>query len=104
MKSKLCGRVKVQSFIDADEGQVRQICRDAGWRVDGATGRKGNLCISNSTMTVYDVQSERKGCRVNSANLRKHNVVVACNKVENQCFPVHYEKYQSQKQGKKRCM
>lgn len=105
MKSKLCGRVPVQSFIDADEGQVKQICRKAGWRVNGATGSKGNLCISNSIMTVYNVQSVSKGgCKVKRAKPCKHKVVVACNKVENQCFPVHYEKYQGQKPGKEPCM
>lgn len=86
---RLCARTKVQSFIDEDEGQVKQVCRGGGNRV--ASG--GNLCISKSGMRVYDVMSRgtNQKCTVTKLTLRRHNVVVACGKVNNNCVPVHYQ-------------
>lgn len=106
MDNELCGRVPVQSFIDGDEGQVRQICHSGGQRVREATGPKGNLCISKSSMTVYDVKSKRQNnkCKVTSVNPGNHRVVVACDKVENKCLPVHYEKYIDQSPDNRNCM
>lgn len=93
MRKGLCGRVPVQSFIDASEWRVQQICSEDGWRVSS------NLCISDSTMTVYDVTSEWDECgccKVTRLRRRQQKVVVACNNVGNQCLPVHYEKYNNQ--------
>lgn len=104
-KYHLCGRTEVQSFIEDGEGQVQQICGSTGRRVKGATGKKGNLCISKSIMTVYNVKSVKNpACKVNSAELRKHKVVVACNKVQKRCLPVHYEKYSDQEPDNLTCM
>lgn len=99
----LCGRVKVQSFIDAEESQISQTCTGTGWRVEGAT--VGNLCINITPMDVFDVDSEKEGgkCTVKFVKQRKGPVVVACNMVEGQCLPVHYEKYSNQKKNNISC-
>nr|XP_046235844.1 uncharacterized protein LOC124054203 [Scatophagus argus] len=94
----LCGRVPVQSFIEAGENEVLQICRDAGRRV------KGNLCISESLMTVHDVKSQKMvHCNVSSVNSPKRKVIVACDKINNLCFPVHYQTYGYQQPGNETC-
>lgn len=105
VKKGLCGRTPVQSFINAAASQVDQICRGGGRQVRGATGGTGNLCISNSVLTVYDVCSNMSGsvCKVSSAKRRQHKVVVACDKVENICRPVHYERYNNQQPGNVVC-
>lgn len=75
-------------------------------RVSGATGSKGNLCISKSSMDVYDVTSMSINglCRVVRAQVARQPVVVACNKVNSQCLPVHYEKYIGQSPDDRACM
>ncbi|TWW63502.1 hypothetical protein D4764_03G0005100, partial [Takifugu flavidus] len=75
VKKGLCGRVPVQSFIQATEAQVVQVCGTAGSQVVGG----GNLCISKSEMKIYDVVSE---CSVKNVTVRRHKVVLACEKVE----------------------
>uniref|UniRef100_A0A671WGJ4 Ribonuclease A-domain domain-containing protein n=1 Tax=Sparus aurata TaxID=8175 RepID=A0A671WGJ4_SPAAU len=87
-EKKLCGRVPVQSFIDAPEKEVKDICSKEGLHVSG------NLCLSKSSMIVYDVEStfKMKGCEVlNVSKQQDHKVVVACDKVGNKCIPVHYQ-------------
>lgn len=95
----------MQTFIDGDEGQIKQVCRGGGKRVRGATGRKGNLCISVGGMTVYDVKSKisSRKCKVTSATRRRKNVILACDKVNNKCLPVHYEKDRGQKPTSQPC-
>ncbi|XP_056884362.1 uncharacterized protein LOC130523260 isoform X2 [Takifugu flavidus] len=75
VKKGLCGRVPVQSFIQATEAQVVQVCGTAGSRVVGG----GNLCISKSEMKIYDVVSE---CSVKNVTVRRHKVVLACEKAD----------------------
>ncbi|XP_056884668.1 uncharacterized protein LOC130523409 [Takifugu flavidus] len=101
LEKNLCGRTRVQSFIDADENQVSQVCRTSGKRV--VDGR--NLCISTSNMRVYDVQSRKtsKKCTVTKVTGSNHKVVLACNKVSNKCRPVHYEKWTNQKPENVNC-
>uniref|UniRef100_A0A671XL53 Ribonuclease A-domain domain-containing protein n=1 Tax=Sparus aurata TaxID=8175 RepID=A0A671XL53_SPAAU len=93
--------VPVQSFIDASEVDVQQICRKGGHRVKNG----GNLCISASSMTVYDVKSKHANgqCTVTSLIHRQQEVVVACNKVGNVCLPVHYQGYENQQPTKQNC-
>lgn len=95
-KNGLCGRVPVQSFIRATKAQVAQVCGTAGNRVVGS----GNLCISQSTMEIYDVESE---CFVKNVTVRHHKVVLACDKVGQKCLPVHYKKFKHQTAGDKNC-
>lgn len=90
-KHRLCGRGAVQSFIDAPEDDVKQICSNSGWRLND----NGNFCGSNNTMTTYDVKStqKKKHCTVVNVDVvSTQYVVVGCNKVGNDCLPVHFEK------------
>lgn len=97
-RENLCGRVRVQSFIEADLDDIERICSRAGWRVKGAAGRQGNLCISQSPMSVFDVSSKKlsEKCVVTNIRPREHPVVVACDGVGDRCLPVHYERYKEQ--------
>ncbi|XP_056884363.1 uncharacterized protein LOC130523260 isoform X3 [Takifugu flavidus] len=101
LNKSLCGRTFVQSFIEANESDVIEVCRTAGKRVEN--GR--NLCISNSDMKVYDIISLRinENCYIIMLRERNGKVVLACNKVKDQCFPVHYQKWTNQKAGKVKC-
>uniref|UniRef100_A0A3B4UTB5 Ribonuclease A-domain domain-containing protein n=1 Tax=Seriola dumerili TaxID=41447 RepID=A0A3B4UTB5_SERDU len=87
---RLCGRAPVQTFIDARVGAVHQICSRSGLRVQSSPG---NLCISRSRMQVFDVISDQN-CSMNRMRVQKgsQKVIVACDKVNNRCLPVHFEK------------
>ena len=100
-RKKLCDRVPLQSFIDDSEVNVQKICRNGGRRVKSG----GNLCISASSLTVYDVESKHANgqCTVTSLSHRQQKVVVACDKVANVCLPVHYQGYKNQQPTKQNC-
>ncbi|CAG05744.1 unnamed protein product [Tetraodon nigroviridis] len=78
VRMELCGRVLDQSFIQADEGLVSQVCRSSGKRVENG----GNLCISKSSMTFYVVKSHKQNgnCVVDDVDKKKDKVVLGCNK------------------------
>jgi len=87
----LCHR-RFQSFIrSSDQNLVEQICNGSGKRWSG------NLCTSNSSMLVYDVTVNTRGCIVTNVRSDTKYVYVACDIVVNQCLPVHYEKSTNQK-------
>lgn len=92
--------------MDADLRQIRLICSRAGRRVQGAIGLDGNTCISQSSMNVYDVRSKKveEKCIITVINPSKNPVVVACDKVDNNCRPVHYEQYTGQKRSDRTCV
>lgn len=100
VKMHLCGRTSVQSFIQADETQVRLVCGTSGKRVG-----KQNLCISKSPMRVYDITSHVTNgqCFVTKVDVQDHRVVLACDKLDKMCLPVHYEKWRKQKARKLDC-
>ncbi|KAM7366462.1 hypothetical protein PAMP_015900 [Pampus punctatissimus] len=76
----------LQSFIrKADEERVKNICKGSGWHV------RGNLCVSNSRMMVYEVTVKRN-CQVKPPGKGTKYLTVACDKIGNCCLPVHYEK------------
>ncbi|CAK6975570.1 uncharacterized protein LOC126404539 [Scomber scombrus] len=93
-------RERKQSFIEqADLGQVQGICSSAGRFL------RDNLCISRSTMLVYDVISDMNTCNILSVTPSRHYVIVACYNVENICRPTHYEPYNKKdKPGNKPCI
>lgn len=106
LKSKgLCDREKFQSFIDAKLRDIKSICTRIGRRVEGASGDLGNTCISASSMNVYDVRSKlvEDKCVVTIINLTNTPVVVACDKVDNLCRPVHYYRYTGQRRSDRTC-
>lgn len=101
-QQQLCGRAPMQSFIKAgDEEQVKQICSKSGRWLN-----KGNLCISESAMVIYDVDSyiECNICYVSHVEPVEHRVIVACDKVGKRCLPVHYEKYNNENPGSVPCV
>lgn len=93
----LCGRVSVQTFIETGQ-DVNGICGNNGRRLNNAQKYTHNLCISISTMQVYNVKSQKTNnvCTVSSVTSGHSHVTVACNKIGNVCHPVHYESDQGQ--------
>ncbi|KAM7366463.1 hypothetical protein PAMP_015901 [Pampus punctatissimus] len=92
---QLCNRSR-QSFIrKEDEARVQKICNGSGRRV------RGNLCVSDSPMMVYEL-NVKKNCQVKLLGNGSKYVTVACDKIENGCLPVHYEKTQYPLPNKKR--
>lgn len=83
----LCGRTPVQSFLSRRySDRIKRICNGEGTR------DTGNLCISMRSFTVYIVESSvrYRECEV---HVRRENsyVSVACEVIDNECVPVHYE-------------
>ncbi|CAJ1051851.1 hypothetical protein EXN66_Car013418 [Xyrichtys novacula] len=99
-KKNLCNRPRQTFFEQTDEGLVRQICNGAGMPLDKSF--YGNLCISNTNIRQYEVKVSTNGkCEVQRLKRLKKRVVVACDKVNNQCLPVHLEKYRNQSPNSK---
>lgn len=100
----LCGRTPKQSFIDTTESNVRKICSASGWRLRNVDGSKRNLCMSDSLLQIYDVMSKNNGgCTVQKVKKNRRKVIVACDKVDNQCLPVHFEAYRHQMPSNRHC-
>ncbi|KAK9524952.1 hypothetical protein VZT92_017309 [Zoarces viviparus] len=81
------GRSK-QSFLkSSDKDKVGKICGDGGHLF------KGNFCISDSTMLVYNFEVN-KNCDITKGPDTTNNpVIVACDEIDSKCVPVHFEKY-----------
>lgn len=93
-KYGLCNRPR-QSFIEGrDIGRVVQICNGSGRPL--LWSYQGNLCISPSTMLMYDLTVDNN-CRVRSLMYNTNYVIVACDVVVNHCLPVHWERYSNQR-------
>ncbi len=87
-KKGLCGRTAKQSFLrSADSNKIKDICNGQGTKVEN------NLCISQNKFDVYIVESSNdKGkCKVTRYPNKQYYVTVACDNVDNQCLPVHYQ-------------
>lgn len=96
----LCGRVEVQTFFKRkDNDMVIAICNGEGLVYDQ------NLCVSDKVFVVFHVTSRYTSqCFCDSVNKTTHKVVLGCDVVDNQCLPVHYQKYDNQKpQNNKTC-
>ncbi|XP_049923776.1 uncharacterized protein LOC126404539 [Epinephelus moara] len=88
-----------QSFIEGrDVGRVRYICNGGGYPI--LPPQPGNLCMSSSTLLVYDLTVNNNG-RVTSLMQKQKKVIVACDKVVNRCRPVHFERYRGQRPDKR---
>ncbi|CAI5671844.1 unnamed protein product [Oreochromis niloticus] len=98
-KEHLWCRTTVQSFLNkSDLENVIRICSRDGRRLSKTDNYAGNLCISNSEMLIYEVISTKSNndCKI-TVGPTKRVVIVACNKVGNQCLPVHFQKYEHQR-------
>lgn len=92
----LLGRTPVQSFFKKkDEEAVRAICNGEG-RV-----YKNNLYISDKEFEVCHVTTDQNGTV--HVELKTQCVIVACNRIGDECVPVHYEKYNNQIPSDKVC-
>ncbi|XP_027893857.1 uncharacterized protein LOC114157195 [Xiphophorus couchianus] len=90
-KYKLCDRPQ-QSFVDnGAENLYVEICNGFGKRL------RMNLCTSTSPVWLHDLNVNRKGCRVTNLSSQYRYVTVACDKVDNQCLPVHFQDSQNNK-------
>ncbi len=87
-KKGLCGRTPIQSFLrSADSNKIKDICNGQGTKFEN------NLCISQNKFDVHIVESSNGNgqCTVTKHSNNKYYVTVACDKVDNQCLPVHYK-------------
>ncbi|XP_034532692.1 protein split ends-like [Notolabrus celidotus] len=98
----LCGRTPTQSFIDASAADVKKICSSSGWLVEDAPVLQSDFCMSGSTMTVYQVESDTC-CNVLSAIRSDHYVTVRCANLGGLYLPIHYEAYRNQRPAQKHC-
>ncbi|KAF3697738.1 hypothetical protein EXN66_Car013418 [Channa argus] len=91
-RNGLCNRSR-QSFIKKkDKRHVKEICKGSGLHL------YDNLCISTKTMVVYDIRvRDSRSCKIESLNNDRKYVIVACDKVENRCLPVHFQEYRNQR-------
>ncbi|XP_034030606.1 uncharacterized protein LOC117514320 [Thalassophryne amazonica] len=81
-----CNR-PTQSFLQPkDMDRVRAVCTSGGGKV-----YKDNLCISTTPFTFVTVRSESGTCGIRNIREEKKHLILACEKLENQCLPVHFE-------------
>lgn len=82
---KLCNR-PIQSFIPNEErARLIAVCSAAGGKVYNR-----NLCISKEDFTFFTVTVDKK-CVVTSVKQETKRLILACDKVDNKCVPVHFE-------------
>lgn len=76
-----------QSFLHPDDlERVKAVCSNRGGKV-----YKENLCISQEPFTFVTVRSEPNTCGIRSITPEKKHLIVACEVLDNQCLPVHFE-------------
>ncbi|XP_038140330.1 uncharacterized protein LOC119783080 [Cyprinodon tularosa] len=81
-----CNR-PTQSFLQPSELQkVKSVCSRGGGKV-----LKDNLCISKQPFTFVTVRSEQGTCGIRSVREETKHLILACEVLENQCVPVHFE-------------
>ncbi|KAG7474852.1 angiogenin-like [Solea senegalensis] len=76
-----------QSFLHpADLDRVKSVCTSAGGKT-----YKENLCISQQPFTFVTVRSEPETCGIRNIREETKHLILACEVLENQCLPVHFE-------------
>lgn len=76
-----------QSFLSPDElEKVKAVCTNEGGKV-----YKENLCISKQSFSFFTVRSEPGTCGIRSVTHETKHLILACEVLENQCLPVHFE-------------
>ena len=84
--SQGCSR-PTQSFLDPrDLERVKAVCSDGGGR-----RLKENLCISRERFSFVTVRSEINTCGIRGVTQESKHLVLACEVLQNQCLPVHFE-------------
>ncbi|CAK6970431.1 angiogenin [Scomber scombrus] len=76
-----------QSFLHPDElEKVKAVCTNKGGKV-----YKENLCISKQPFSFITVRSEPGTCGIKKITKETKHLILACEVLENQCLPVHFE-------------
>ncbi|XP_008430969.1 ribonuclease pancreatic-like [Poecilia reticulata] len=76
-----------QSFLHPDElEKVKSVCSSRGGKV-----LKDNLCISKQPFSFVTVRSIQGTCGIKSVTQENKHLILACEVLENQCVPVHFE-------------
>ncbi|KAM7420885.1 hypothetical protein PAMA_015205 [Pampus argenteus] len=76
-----------QSFLHPDElDKVKAVCTSRGGKV-----YKDNLCISQQPFTFITVRSDQGTCGIRNVRQETKYLILACEVLDNQCLPVHFE-------------
>lgn len=76
-----------QSFLSPkDLDKVNDVCTYKGGKM-----LKENLCISRQSFTFVTVRSEPGTCGIRSVKQETKHLILACEVLDNQCLPVHFE-------------
>lgn len=75
----------IQSFFHFREARrVLAVCSSGGKMY------KGNLCISKKPFKFITVEINNKK-QVKKVKVQKQHVILGCDKIKNQCLPIHFE-------------
>ncbi|XP_040899421.1 angiogenin [Toxotes jaculatrix] len=81
-----CNR-PTQSFLHPkDLERVKAVCSNAGGKKF-----KENLCISKQPFTFVTVRSDQGTCKIRSVREETKHLILACEVLDNNCLPVHFE-------------
>lgn len=76
-----------QSFLSTNDlERVKAVCSTRGGKT-----YKENLCISQERFTFVTVRSEPGTCGIRSVKREDKHLILACEILDNQCVPVHFE-------------
>lgn len=76
-----------QSFLHPkDLDRVRAVCSSSGGRTF-----KENLCISEQPFSFVTVRSQPGTCGIRNIRQENKHLILACELLDNQCLPVHFE-------------
>ncbi|XP_044065109.1 angiogenin [Siniperca chuatsi] len=76
-----------QSFLHPkDLDRVKDVCTNRGGKT-----YKENLCISKQPFTFVTVRSQPGTCGIKSIREETKHLILACEVLDNQCLPVHFE-------------
>ncbi|XP_034730994.1 uncharacterized protein LOC117946742 [Etheostoma cragini] len=76
-----------QSFLHPrDLDRVKAVCTNQGGAV-----YKDNLCISRQSFTFVTVRSVQGTCGIKRVQEENKHLILACEELDNQCLPVHFE-------------
>lgn len=76
-----------QSFLQpTDLERVKAVCSTKGGKT-----YKENLCISKEPFKFVTVRSQPGTCGIRSITSETKHLILACEVLENQCLPVHFE-------------
>ncbi|XDV24279.1 hypothetical protein PO909_028500, partial [Leuciscus waleckii] len=78
---------KTQSFFrEAAHDHAKAVCSKGGKKYPGR-----NLCISNEPLEFITVHVDTANKKVTEVKQMNRHVILACEKIENECKPVHFE-------------